>query len=211
MNSPIIQLPRSQTLPAVEVLAAAFSADPVIRYFLPPAPIAARHALQQLCYALIRFSQPYQHLYTTAGDVKGIAIWLPPEASPASLMQLWHLVTSGLLVVPLWMRWDRWVELISFIMQEANSRQRHVSEPHWYLNMLGVAPNYQGQGIGSQLLTPVLRQADCDRIPCYLETSTESAVRFYCRHGFEILATATLAETIPYWIMKRNPKSPQSP
>jgi GNAT superfamily N-acetyltransferase len=52
--------------------------------------------------------------------------------------------------------------------------------------ILGVGPEWQGQGVGSQLLQSVLARADADGVPCYLETGTEPNLRFYRRHGFEV-------------------------
>nr|WP_231510290.1 GNAT family N-acetyltransferase [Fischerella sp. PCC 9605] len=82
-----------------------------------------------------------------------------------------------------------------------------MSQPHYYLEMLGVAPAYQGQGIGSLLLQPVLKQADTEGLPCYLQTTTEKAVRFYQKHGFEVLRTVELPKGgSQLWTMKRSPK-----
>jgi ribosomal protein S18 acetylase RimI-like enzyme len=70
---------------------------------------------------------------------------------------------------------------------------------------LGVSPEYQGQGIGGRLLQPVLQEADRTKTPCYLETSTAAAVRFYQRHGFETVDQGLFANW-EYWAMKRNPQ-----
>jgi ribosomal protein S18 acetylase RimI-like enzyme len=73
--------------------------------------------------------------------------------------------------------------------------------------LLGVAPGYQNQGIGAALLQPVLQRADRDRTLCYLETSTDAAVRFYQRQGFEIVHTRQIGKSLPYWILKRCPNN----
>jgi len=206
MISSIVQLPASQMDKATEVLSAAFCDDPVVNYFLPEDAIAKQRALHLLAQCLLRYGQTYQHIYTTADQPKGISIWLPPEASTFEFAQLWQLLQTGLLKLPFYARWDRAIELLSFFTQEIQQQQQN-TEPFWYLMLLGVAPGYQNQGIGAALLEPVLERADRDRTLCYLETSTEAAVRFYQRQGFEIVHTRKVGKALPYWTLKRYPKS----
>jgi N-acetylglutamate synthase-like GNAT family acetyltransferase len=74
------------------------------------------------------------------------------------------------------------------------------------LALLAVSPNSQGKGIGGILLEPILKQADSQGLPCYLETSTEKTVRFYQKHGFDIIWSGELLKNSPYWwAMKREP------
>jgi ribosomal protein S18 acetylase RimI-like enzyme len=55
------------------------------------------------------------------------------------------------------------------------------------------------------LIQPVIAEADRENMPCYLETSTAAAVRFYQRHGFEVVKTI---DSSPgnIWAMKREPQ-----
>lgn len=206
MNS-ITHLTQSQIAEAIAAMSSAFSQDPVMNYFVPEDPSANLNARKQICQGLIRYTQPYNHIYTTTNELKGVAAWLPPEASSNIFLEIWSFMTSGLLIAPFSMRWERIFDFLNIIIQEAANRHRYVSEPHWYLMLLGVAPEYQGQGVGSQLIQPILQQADQNQTLCYLETSTESGVRFYRRHGFEVVTTITLAQGVCYWIMKRQPQS----
>ena len=80
-----------------------------------------------------------------------------------------------------------------------------MSVPHWYLLGLGVSPLYQGLGVGGSLIQPILERADKEGLPCYLETDTDGAVRFYQRHGFEIIRTGE--QPVKFWTMKREPKA----
>lgn len=57
---------------------------------------------------------------------------------------------------------------------------------HWHVELVGVEPDLQGQGIGSRLMDAVLQQADAAGEPAYLETDTPENVAFYRRRGFEI-------------------------
>lgn len=200
----VVKLARSQTLEASKTLSDAFSRDPVIGNFLPNDPAEKLSALQAISEKVIYYCESHNQIYTTSDSVKGIAMWLPPEASSFSLTELWRLAASGALTIPFYMRWDRIVEAMSFMLEEAMQRGQR-REPHWYLAMLGVKTQYQGQGIGGQLLQPILERADREKLPCYLETSTEGGVRFYQRLGFEILHVGSVGNQLPYWTMRRTP------
>ncbi len=71
--------------------------------------------------------------------------------------------------------------------------------------MLGVDPERQGQGIGGQIIAPVLERADRDGLPCYLETMKERNVAFYQKHGFEVVVDDVFKGELHYWTMKRPP------
>lgn len=201
MKVEIVPLQSSDFEIASEHLASAFSQDPLIGYFLTEDPTARRRALKHISRSFLNFAQLYGHLYTTADEPNGVAIWLPPEAFKITLSQLWQVATSGLIASPFYLRWSRIMDCISLINAEMQLHDQFAPEPHWYLGMLGVSPQYQGQGIGGRLLQPVLEKADRTQTPCYLETTTPSAVRFYQRHGFEVVHKTAFT-----WAMKRYPK-----
>lgn len=205
-DTDIVKLKQSHFAISAHYLAAAFSQDPLMGHFLPEDEGAKQTALKQLSRALLNYAQIYSHIYTTADYPKGVAIWLPPDASQVTLTQLWQIAASGSIALPFYMRWDRIADFISFISIGIQLHEKLSPEPHWYLAMLGVPPEYQGQGIGGRLIQPVLQVADGTKTPCYLETSTAEAVRFYQRHGFEIVDRGRFANR-PYWAMKRNPQS----
>jgi ribosomal protein S18 acetylase RimI-like enzyme len=50
----------------------------------------------------------------------------------------------------------------------------------------------QGQGLGSQLVEMGTSRADEARVPCYLETGTDSNIAFYRKRGFEIIGQTDL-------------------
>lgn len=54
-----------------------------------------------------------------------------------------------------------------------------------YIDLLGVDPQFQGQGYGSQLLDEIKAYANKEKMPLYLETSTLKNIAFYKRNGFE--------------------------
>lgn len=63
------------------------------------------------------------------------------------------------------------------------------SEPHWHLGPVAVLPEFQGQGIGSQLIEHFCTQVDLTHYAAYLETVKEENVRLYKRFGFQLIGT----------------------
>lgn len=91
------------------------------------------------------------------------------------------------------------------VLQQFDHRRKHLMpSPHWYLSAVGVDPARHGEGLGSALVRRGIERAERDGRPIYLETETESNVRFYERLGFEVLeqSVATGLE-LPVWLMSR--------
>lgn len=78
-------------------------------------------------------------------------------------------------------------------------------EPHWHLGPLGVLPDRQGQGIGSQLVEYFCEHVDRLQAAAYLETGKIENVRLYQRFGFSIKAEAPF-RGVPMWFMWRPAK-----
>jgi ribosomal protein S18 acetylase RimI-like enzyme len=83
--------------------------------------------------------------------------------------------------------------------------RHHPDDPHWYLSVIGVAPDRQGQGLGSALLGHVLARCDADRVHAYLETSNRRNLPLYRRHGFQVREQFDVPEGPPIWTMWRDP------
>ncbi len=80
-----------------------------------------------------------------------------------------------------------------------------VREPHWYVMVVGVAPAFQGQGLGRALLQPMLDRAAADGVPCYLETTQPRNVTFYERLGFRVLTEVVEPESgLRIWTFRRD-------
>jgi ribosomal protein S18 acetylase RimI-like enzyme len=202
MNIEVTKLGRSQFDLATEVLANAFQTDPIFRYLLPKPDRARANDIKAMFKLALNYCQPYNHIYTTANDLKGIAIWIPPKHSYLNLLRLVPLAIT----LPFQLGWSSLWQILILFSRAEEHRLRYMPQPHWYLAGLGVSTDCQGQGIGGLLLQPILKQADSENVPCYLETSTEGGVRFYQRHGFGVITKTQLLENAPpMWMMKRDP------
>lgn len=89
----------------------------------------------------------------------------------------------------------------------AMEREHPKDPPHWYLSILGTDPSHQGRGVGSALIHAVTDRCDEEGVPAYLESSKESNIAFYARHGFEVTSEHRFAKGGPMlWLMWRDPR-----
>lgn len=78
-------------------------------------------------------------------------------------------------------------------------------EPHVYLIMIGVDPEYQGQGVGKMLIEHIMEIArsipDCKGVG--LDTQDEKNVHIYRACGFDLVRETSL-DDMPIYVMWRS-------
>jgi GNAT superfamily N-acetyltransferase len=208
MESTVTLLERRQLSEAADILAGSFHDEPAYRHLIPD-PRRRPAALRAFLSAPLRDAQAQGSCWaaTENDTLVGVAAWQPPGRYPWStwrrLRALPHLL-SAFRAAPSSCR-----DLIRF---GSNIDRLFPQEPVWYLQALGVLPDHQRVGIGTQLLRACLQQADQDGRPCYLETTTPDAVRFYGRQGFEVSrhGLQLVPEGPTHWLMRR-PSSGSAP
>lgn len=139
MNTEVVTLEQVQIDAASKVLAEAFDAYPVLDYFAPEAEQARLDLMTWVAKGILRYSQPYNQIYTT-NDLKGIAIWLPPGKYPLNNLRL---LLSMLHAFPPKFQFKKLGQFISLFSTIEEYHEQDLPQPHWYLFMLGVAPVYQ--------------------------------------------------------------------
>jgi GNAT superfamily N-acetyltransferase len=78
---------------------------------------------------------------------------------------------------------------------------------HEYLWMIGVAPERQGEGLGTALVRSVLDRCDREGLPAYLEASNADSRRLYERLGFALTGRPLdLPDGPRMWPMWREPQ-----
>jgi ribosomal protein S18 acetylase RimI-like enzyme len=189
-----------ETLSAV--LARAFDDDPLSCYLFGPR--LRSRGLRRFFAAQLR------HIYIGHGEVwttsdhAGAALWAPPtmpRPGPADLVRI-------LPVVPYLSLWGRKsVDIVRLLAAYERARPR---QTHWYLGTIGTDPARQGTGVGTALLRVVLDRLDAAGVPAYLESSKESNLAFYGRHGFEVTGQIHTPRGGPtLWLMWRDPRPPE--
>jgi len=136
-----------------------------------------------------------EETYTTAGVV-GVAVWELPGQWKVGLTRQLRLLPA---MIGVFSR-----RLPRLLRALATLESRHPKEPHYYLPFLGVKPQWQGRGLGSALLAPILERCDREHMPAFLEASTPRNRAMYERHGFAVTEEFRLGKGAPpQWRMWR--------
>ena len=197
--APIEPLERSDLPAAAAVLGRAFHTNPGLVAILKDDPPVERLRLTTI--GMGAFAGAVQRVGTAEvikhdGKVVAVSLSYAPGAYPPSLATELQ-IGAGLLRGGL-------RRLLRFGQADALMRKRHLREPHWYLWVLGVDPEQQGRGFGSELLRALSARAEHDGVPCYLETDKPSSVQLYERHGYTVRDEAVVPRLdFRLWFMLR--------
>ncbi|MFI7009228.1 GNAT family N-acetyltransferase [Streptomyces sp. NPDC050145] len=185
----------------VGLLDAAFMDDPVSGWVLPGEEYRrARHARLMGVFTDVTYDEGYIDL---AEDGSAVALWvdMPAEPHPGEgdgedeAVQVRQAVDPDNERVEQIARWT--------------SEIHPVGRAHAYLWMIGVAPDRQGEGLGTALIAPVLERCDREGLPAYLEASNPRSRALYERLGFVFTGTALdLPDGPSLWPMWREPQQP---
>ncbi|HVE95007.1 MAG TPA: GNAT family N-acetyltransferase [Acidimicrobiales bacterium] len=179
-------------------LARSFHDDPVMAFIFPPSELPRRLAgfFAYEVEALLK----HDEVWTTDDATAGGALWAPPGKWRQPFGEI---VRSAPKMLPLF-----GARTVRALRTLAAVEKVHPREPHYYLAVLGTEPAMQGKGVGSALLAPVLGRCDTEGVPAYLESSKETNLAFYARHGFVESDPVTLPGGGPnVWPMWREPRS----
>lgn len=184
---------RSEAEQCTAVIVRAFNQDPAARWIYPDDDQYQKHFPQ-----LVKAFGGGAFEHDTGQYVDGFlasALWLPPGVLPdeeALTALIEHSISGSHRdeVLALFGQMDTW----------------HPREPHWHLPLIGTDPGQQGKGLGSDLLRHALAVCDQQRMPAYLEATTQRNVSLYRRHGFEVLGTIQVNTSPTITPMLRKPR-----
>jgi len=173
------------------VLGRSLRADPIFQWSFGGAGLSGDIAkFAQRIYA----APTERGMVWEAGGCRAVAVWVPPgvrvvDSSP--------FPGSGLagedLGVPNAEETWTWIE--SFVPGDA-----------WYLEVLGVDPDAQGDGLGGALIRHGLDFAAAAGAGAFLETSVAGNVPYYERFGFEVVDEQDMPGEGPHvWFMRVDP------
>jgi RimJ/RimL family protein N-acetyltransferase len=177
-------------------LADALANDPVFSWLLPSERRRDSRLRRLFELELAHWVFPAGGRALTTDDFRGANVELPPGKSQMSMSP------SGAMGV---------VRMFGTRLLRAGRVQgffdrHHPQEPHYYIRTLGVAPRFQGQGLGTALLRPTLERCDHEGVPAYLEASSKRSAALYERLGFVHLGELRVPDGgPPFWPMRRPP------
>jgi ribosomal protein S18 acetylase RimI-like enzyme len=197
---PPIRRATEADIPALaQTLARAFIDDPVATWACA-SPRLRPLMLERFHGARMRHLLPHAEVWTT-DSLSAAAVWAPPGAWKNTPRQ--DLELARCLIYP---RLLPRLPLVVSGMLGIERRHPRERPPHFYLAVLGTDPSAQGQGHGSAALAGVLSTCDADGVGAYLESSKESNIDFYSRHGFRVIGELKLPRGPMMWPMWREPR-----
>ena len=203
-SSSPVPLSEEQIEPAGALLARAFHNNPLVIHMSPDEEERGRSS-PAFFSAFVRYGYLAGEVSATEGTLDGVAVWLPPDAvemDPDLMDQ------AGISALPSTVGAEAFGRMMTVFGHLDTLRRRDVTVPHWYLTLIGVEPERQGQGIAGSLLRPMLARADAERLPCYLETADPANVPFYLKKGFEIVVEEVEPKSgVEIWTFMRQPTS----
>jgi RimJ/RimL family protein N-acetyltransferase len=181
------------------VLARAFYDDPVLSWFFRDD--SRRMAQLESVFGFLGDRVWFVHKLTYTTDrVVAAAVWVPPErwrVSPLDQLRMMpgFVASLGLRDLPHALR--------GFNLLES----KHPHDRHYYLPLVGVEPSWQGKGLGTAVMRPMLERCDHERVPAYLEATTPRNRALYERVGFEVVDEFSFPKGPPMWPMRRAPRT----
>lgn len=162
---------------AAEIFTAAFTGDPFFAWVFRD-PETHVEALSIWWSWLIANGSEDVSLWRVGSSAA--ALWHPPnlrlgEGDQADLRPFVAMV-AGLVGE----RLDETLAMFQLVLDA------HPEGVYWYLAAVGSVPEFQGRGLGAEVLRPVLEVCDEEGLPAYLESSNPRNLAFYHRLGFAV-------------------------
>ena len=194
--SPAVRVAQShESGPLKVALGAAFFDDPIFGWLIGQG--ANRQARLEQYFALQLVHSLADGCVWTADGLQGAALCMPPGQwrLPPKLIAAHSARFASIFRG----RLPRAVGLL------AAAERRHLRGAHYYFANIGVAPEAQGQGLGSRLMRPTLDRCDEEGLPAYLEASSERNAVLYERLDFQCTEVLRFAGSPPLRLMMRSP------
>jgi GNAT superfamily N-acetyltransferase len=195
---------RADLQATVATMARAFADDPVMTWVFPDEQMRLRQLPRFFTVTMRETCLRHEgtEILVAGDEVLGGAIWVPPGAWRPSPWQQIRTFPS--------LAWALRSRLGTASVTYGSILRRHPQRPHWYLSGIGTDPPVQGTGVGSALMRSRLTRCDAAGLPAYLESSKDSNVPFYQRHGFRVTSEVSIPDGGPtLWLMWREPQGVQ--
>lgn len=159
----------------VNILSKSFDTNSSVNYLIPQNGNRERRLRR-----LMEYSFDYCSLFgkvLLTNDLKACALVVIPERERTTLKSI---ILSARLIF----KTIGFGNLGKAVRREAAIKKLHEGPKRRYLWFIGVSPESQGRGIGTNLLKDIIADADSMNAQLYLETSVERNLSFYSKMGF---------------------------
>jgi ribosomal protein S18 acetylase RimI-like enzyme len=176
----------------LDILTSSFQNNTSVRYLTGHAGAPDRiRGLMEYSYKMCAlFGKVY-----ISSDNTACALVSFPEQKKTSISTIWQEIR--LIFNSIGLR-----NMSKAIKREKAIAQHYPSgEPIYYLWFIGVLPQCQRQGIGEELISKILAEADQMQRRVYLETSTLENIPWYQKFGFRVYAELDFGYTL--FLLKR--------
>ena len=160
-----------------DVLAKAYATNPVFLAIYQGKPMVARR-LQITFAGAFKYASGNFFIAELDGRILGgmwIAEW--PACQAMSLKVMLSAVRAAGGLAP----------LIRATKMQGVWKKHYPQKPHWHLKTVGIEPDFQSKGIGSQMMELYCDIIDKNKSEAYLETDRPENVPFYERFGFKVV------------------------
>ena len=203
---PIETAPKSDTARIAAVFLSAFREDPFMRSLFSSARDSQKAMDADFRY-MIEKARVNGVVFRTSAAYEGASIWcltgFPKSTFSLNVRIAWFMLNQ--------FKGADLKKFVSFYLKVENAHIRIISQPHYYLELLGVDVQFQGMGYASKLVKPVLAHADRCRRCCYLETQNEKNAALYQHYGFKVVDTIQPGfGGTEYYLMLRKAKKRKS-
>ena len=194
----LYQLNQDDFIPACNMLGDAFSEDPIWSEILKN-----QEEKFPLAFGVpIKYTLKYGKIFAPTSDLGALAAWLP---TPYVDTTFWRFISSGSLLVGMKLGLNIARQISKVFKQITKDRHNFMKGDYVYLYVLGVSPENQGRGLGTNLVRTFQKNL-APNVPIYLETESERNVRFYERLGFEVVNKFQVPMLdLPMWEMVNQP------
>jgi ribosomal protein S18 acetylase RimI-like enzyme len=191
----IREMQRSDISQVAEVLGKAYATNPMILAVYRGKQMVARR-IQITFEGMFRYGSGNSFIAELDGRVLGgffIAKWPACQATNPKVMLPALRALGGL------------GSLMRGMKMQGGWKKHDPQRPHWHLKAIGVEPDFQGKGIGGQMMDVYCGIIDKNRLEAYHETDRAENVPFYERFGFKVVGEEMIIG-VKNWYMLRPAK-----
>lgn len=181
---------RKDLVAAAKVMASAFYDDPSIRYLLGGEKEGDSDWKYFHCVLKAIYGKCV--ILSTDKSLNNLLVLFPPELKAVPTLSF--LLKGGIRLCSSF-GLNLFFRSLSYEKNCQAVKSRFMTPRTWYCMCFVVSPKMQKQGLGSQLIKPVLNVFSEHKIPLYLETHKAVNVSIYTHLGFETVDITTIPTT----------------